>query len=152
LGLYNPKAGPQPAALTGTISFTQDGLTQTRMRGDFRQIAAILKGSAPGRRARFVGFVDIVANSLTREVDITSPTFVDFSDDQLVYSADGARVFITNGQQIIGVESGGLFGISAKVIPDTGADTIRQLGVSDDGKALAMTIASLGNAANWVVL
>ena len=153
ISVVNPRGGASPIGVSSTIPFNQDGLQLIRLRSDFAQIAAVLSGGSAAGHARFVGLVDLAATPSVHEVDVTSATFADFAADQLIYSAAGDRVFITNGKVVHAIAVVSPFGlVSTADLRDAAVDQVRHLAVSDDGKVLATTIASAGTRANLVLL
>jgi hypothetical protein len=147
IGYFDAAFGPNPSQLTDVVSFGQDELLQTRLSPGETQIAALLRGEATPGRARFVSLVNIVAKNVAREVDIGSMLLSDLDDQVLEYSANGGRLFVTNGLAIVALQTTPPFDVATMDIRDEVTDRISRYASSFDGDVLLVTIvAADGNA------
>lgn len=154
VAVFNAAAGSGQTGVISTAMFLQDGLSSMVLSPNTSQIAAVLRGAAAAGRARFLGLVNVStdAPSVTREIDLGSQRMLDFLDEPAVYSIGGELLFLTNGPELLAVQTSGSFGVAAFEVRDGTSDVVRHRAVSADGDVLAVTVATSGSNNNLVLL
>jgi hypothetical protein len=132
--------------------------TQVRLSPDGNQLAVLLESGAPAGLAAGLTFINLTTGGLlVPPLDLFATTGGTVLADELVYSADGSRVFLAGLGAVVVVETAGEFNVSTvdvsgvSDVSGVGDDPVA-LALSGDGRVLAVALDDATGNADFAVM
>lgn len=134
---------PTPEARTPELS-------RLNPAGD--QLAVLLDGDAGAGLSQWLTFLDLDTGQYTTPLDLRQASGGFVSDRHLVYTHDGARVFMAGDTGVVAVEATDSFAVTTIDASGGEADVVIAIDMSNDGEVVVAAVDRLNGDANFAIV